>query len=466
MRSLIFALALFPAVCFSQAVPVPTPVAATVIPFPGTGAVAATASTTGGVTLASGATVAFAALTAGMVVGYYTVDYLFGGDQEQMRVPVGPQTFMQPQPPDAPPNAEWEHVVSFFNPNYSSECNSQLGSMMGVHPCSGASCENPCSLIGATYENGWCMKQVPAGTCGIGYAFTVGVKWTQANSCPRGYSNNGGSCFLANSRVVTNDKKCDVSYNGAYSTSDDLNCSATYGDGRLTPLIRNGNVVAYGTNSSGQPLLFEVSSSNGVTTISQSSQSTVNGQSQVNTQTAQVNTNTGQVISTSGSVSPGTISAPSGSGSSVPTTNTAPNPTNTPTVSNPSGQTQVVQTINFPSDYARAGEAQNAANSIKNDLNPRLDQLHKDLTEAAQSPDSPFFDKDLSDVFFKDTFKGMLNWQLPSHSSQCPVSTFTAFGLNYQIDTHCKLVTDHFNAISSVMIAVWFCLSLFILLRA
>lgn len=120
--------------------------------------------------------------------------------------------------------------------------------------------------------------------------------------------------------------------------------------------------------------------------------------------------------------------------------------------------------IEFPSDYARQGEAQAAADSINNTLGPKLDKITEtgaDPTDPAQPPGSEF-----DQAFFQGTFTSLLGWQLPAHTSQCPTSGFDWNGQTYTIDSHCQLVADHFGAFSTVMAVVWTVIALFILLGA
>lgn len=120
--------------------------------------------------------------------------------------------------------------------------------------------------------------------------------------------------------------------------------------------------------------------------------------------------------------------------------------------------------IEFPSDYARQGEAQSAADSINNALGPKLDKI----TQTGADPADPVqpLGSEFDQSFFNGTFANLLGWQLPAHSSQCPTSAFTFNSTSYTVDSHCQLVTNHFSALSAVMSVVWTILALFILLGA
>ena len=120
--------------------------------------------------------------------------------------------------------------------------------------------------------------------------------------------------------------------------------------------------------------------------------------------------------------------------------------------------------VQFPSDYARQGEAQSAATSITDALGAKIDKI----TETGADPADPLqpATSEFDQAFFQGTFTNLLGWQLPGHSSQCPTSGFTWNGEAYVIDSHCQLVQDHFSALSTVMAVVWTVLALFILLGA
>lgn len=121
-------------------------------------------------------------------------------------------------------------------------------------------------------------------------------------------------------------------------------------------------------------------------------------------------------------------------------------------------------TVQFPSDYSRAGEAGLAAQSINDALGPKLDKISEtgtDPTDPAQ-PQGTEFDQ----AFFQGTFNSLLGWQMPAHASQCPTSSFDFNSQSYTINAHCQLVANHFSVLASVMSAVWTVLALFILLGA
>lgn len=116
-------------------------------------------------------------------------------------------------------------------------------------------------------------------------------------------------------------------------------------------------------------------------------------------------------------------------------------------------------TIEFPSDYARQGEAGQAALLIKGAIDPIKDRL----TQTENVPDpTPGEWADPWGVTW-DNLKG---WRVPAHSGACPVSSFEWNGAVYQFNAHCSLIQDHFSAFSAVMSVVWSVLALFLVLGA
>jgi len=119
--------------------------------------------------------------------------------------------------------------------------------------------------------------------------------------------------------------------------------------------------------------------------------------------------------------------------------------------------------IEFPSDYARQGEAASAAQSISSTLGPKLDKL----VETSPAPADPTVPDPSGYTDFGTTFQSLLGWQLPGHTSQCPTASFTApWNTAYTIDSHCQLVTNHWSALQAAMMVVWSMIALFIVLRA
>jgi len=193
-------------------------------------------------------------------------------------------------------------------------------------------------------------------------------------------------------------------------------------------------IAVKGVNAANEPSVVEVGRVSGKTQIKATSQSGSNLKSRV----LELN-NDMSVASIVESFNPGTVAAYD------PATSTG---TGTDTGS-----------VVFPSDYARAGEAAQAANTIKTSV----DQLKDRLTDSAAvaDPEAPQYTN-----HWGDTFTGLLSWSLPAHTSTCPVATFDAFERTFRMDSHCQLAADYWETLRVAMVVVWVILALFILLRA
>ena len=127
-------------------------------------------------------------------------------------------------------------------------------------------------------------------------------------------------------------------------------------------------------------------------------------------------------------------------------------------------------TINFPTDYARQGEAANAAFLINSELGPKLDTINHDLTDTG-SVDDPTVPTAQDMPWFGSTFDGLTNFTIPGHDSICPqpqvdLSNIFGPGHVYTMDAHCQLLQDHYATLRAAMILCWTIWSLFIILSA
>lgn len=270
--------------------------------------------------------------------------------------------------------------------------------------------------------------------------------------CPEGYEQSGASCIKelpdGTLDIILQDDL--FTFRGKDPDSDSPDT--------FKPLIKDGGqtVQLSGRDPvTNTPKTITVShdSSTQNTTIRVDTQ--INGPtgSHVDTTTAVVGPS-GDITSSSSNSQPGTLNNPSGPGSGDGTpgsggSGTSPGSTITP------GDGLV-----FPSDYARRGEAEKAADKITQ----RIDDIFKDVSppDDLEEPDS----SEMRDLFFKNTFNDLLGWRLPSHQSQCPKPRVTLFGQDHVIDSHCTIANEHFHVLSRFMMVVWVVIALFIVLRA
>lgn len=403
-------------------------------------------------------TIAALAGAIGIAGMYFTVK---DATDNEVRIPLGPNTVNSPPAPVAPPTASGTTSQAFkyspSSPTYSS-CGAAAQAWLAVSQ--GENCSYysegqwhydgqknnvfvSCNGRNVTYYQ----------TCGTYTSETVTVSTLidagTVSVCPTGYVDSGSGCVLNNPRKVTDDKRCDLLIqNGQFATADDLNCSGSVDGSKVAPMIRNGNVIAYGKNSSGQPLMWEVTPGPQTWTVKEYEQVQTATQTQVKQTTATIDAATSAVTSVQTQTSPGSISSPGAS--TVPTVTdpaTQPtSPTNTPTT------TTKADGIVFPNDYARTGEAQRAADSITDLMKPTSEVADPTVPEWADN--------------WGSTFNPLKAWSVPGHSSVCPVGSFNWNGSTYTIDSHCQLISDYWSALQSAAVVLWTVLALFILLGA
>lgn len=314
---------------------------------------------------------------------------------------------------------------------------------------------------------GWCsqsvaIKSISGASCtytvtatpeGGGASFsrgdyTISLYQTPTTACPAGYNLSGSSCVLVAPRQIA-DNKADVtrSVSGfTYpTTGGDIDPMPSYAS------ASGGKVYAQGKNSAGKPVMIEysVSADGSKTYITHYTQSEDATQTTVKTQSITVDAATGAITGATSGTAAGSI-APATDASSVPTVTTGAAVTSGSSSSEP---------IVFPSDYARVGEAAQAAQVVKTAVDGVKERLT--TTETLNDPLVP----EWVDPWGM-TWDGLKGWRLPSHASACPSGSFSWNGSQYLINGHCQLFIDYFSEFSAVMAVIWTVLALFIVLGA
>lgn len=446
---------------------------AQVIQFPGAvasggSAGEAAAASTGAAPLFVGAV----ALGVGTYLGYVLIDNMFG---DSVRVPLGDES-VNPNSKIPPPSAaastsstsspsqQYAHWNT-MNPILCPYQNNALGCFNSDY----AVATNICIQAGGSQISGsWqCYYNGAWRTLAIDNI-------TPPNSCPSGYSlQPDNTCALTDPYAATPpDHACDLKkVNGVFTniaTDPDCNsgpnkipqaclnlgaqCTWTgyhdYGDGNWTPTRLTINNLPDGSTE----------------VITEYQQNVPGSSSQVVQDNYHVNSS-GVVDSASQNVQAGSVS-------SNPSTQTQTS--GNPVTQSQSGQTQ---NITFPSDYARVGEASQAAASLSSAITPKLDTLHNDLSTVhndlsnTASVADPVVPQASAMPDFGTTFDGLKGWTLPAHSSQCPSGQFdfsAVLGPSalYKFDVHCQLFDQHMAQIRAAFLVVWSLASIFIILRA
>lgn len=271
-------------------------------------------------------------------------------------------------------------------------------------------------------------------------------------TCPAGYVVSNGTCVLTNARQSSQDGKVDVQRTGqVYQTypGDDT--------GTVKPTITQ-------TSTAGDTVRTQAKDANGNPQVITSQATAAGTVLNVATQKADANGNTYIQNQTynfdlNGNIQNATQTAkaemltPDANGNLVTTASAASN-------FNPASS-QGSQ-LTFPSDYARAGEAAAAASAINTSLGPKLDKL----LETSPAPSDPTLPDPGQYTDFGSTFNSLTGWSVPGHSSQCPTSSFSAFGKTFTIDSHCTLWADHSQALQAAMMVVWTIAALWVVLKA
>lgn len=266
-------------------------------------------------------------------------------------------------------------------------------------------------------------------------------------SCKTGYVLNGNDCNLTTPKLAASDNKNDVSRTASgyqFGSNFDADSGSSVSPSGAPNSAPSPKVSVVGKNSKGEPVVIEITrNSDASTDVKVSTQSQVANNTVVKQQNLAISPDS-VVIAASESVMPGQI------------TNIE---TQSPVVTADPNQKVFSSDIQFPSDYARQGEAAQAANILR----PSLDSITTKLTDTqtVSDPEVPEY----PDLWGK-TFDKILDWKLPSHSSECPTGSFEFNNRTFTIDVHCQLISNYFGSMSAVMNVVWVVFAFYIVMGA
>lgn len=329
----------------------------------------------------SGATYSLAALAGviGVTGMYLTVEDSL---HNKVNIPTSPQQSSQVPAPLAPATAPSSSGQSIPARAVCRRCATGSWSSCGYSEL--------CTHCVVNYSSGYCMQVNPDTGLHAGQTYTSA---SSQPTCGSGYTLSDGVCVLQNPRLVTDDKTCDILLsNGQFATANDLNCPSTVDGSKLSPMLRDGKVIAYGTNSSGQPLMWEVTPGAQTYTIKQYEQVQTATQTQVKTTTVSVDSSTSAVTSVQTSTAPGSISSPSSA--TAPSVTTSADPTtatNTPTVTKDETKPADLQTCGLPGapacviDDSQFDGKDNFSGPRNSEINDKLDQNKTQLENSKDS---------------------------------------------------------------------------------
>lgn len=318
----------------------------------------------------------------------------------EVRIPVGPNTSNNPPAPVAPVSASPQSTTTY---TLGATCSRHYGmGSTAIEACSSASCSGATTWYGSSgYTERYSFSGSCSGTRKVTRDLDNFVVSEQVViltpsldtvvACPAGYVQSGSTCQLSNPRQATDDKRCDILVsNGQFATANDINCPSTVDGSKLAPMIRDGKVIAYGTNSSGQPLMWEVTPGEQSYTIKEYQQVQTATQTQIKTTTATIDATTSAVTSVQTSTSPGSMSSPSAS--TAPSVTTDPTTaTNTPTVTQDQTKPADLQTCGLPGTPACAiddtqFDGKDSFSAPRNsEINDKLDQNKTQLENLKDS---------------------------------------------------------------------------------
>jgi hypothetical protein len=228
-----------------------------------------------------------------------------------------------------------------------------------------------------------------------------------------------------------------------YRSPSDADLPANVGGetGYPAPISGGGMAVEY-TNDQGQKTVVVTNPEALGTTITEYNQVTPDTykKSTIQTDTQGVIQTGSQVPSSSGQVNSVPQTSPTSPVTFSPVTDGAPS---TDPGTDPG--TGTGSQIEFPSDYARSGEAAAAAQNVVDGL----------LSGEVVTPEVP--DEDMP--WFGSTFDGVLP-TINTSGATCPVWQFDAIGESFYIDQHCQLILD-FNALFYAMFTAFWVLLAF-----
>lgn len=392
-------------------------------------------------------------------------------DGSALRVPTTPQASSVPTSPSAPATkpGSYSYIPSYECPNYSPStgaCYARVTTCVDSTHCAshyqnwclpGVSCWKQWNCTGTS------CSYVSSGGTQVGpflaYEYDINVA-SNTFGCPAGYT--GNPCTLSDAKAVTPDGNKDFGRSGqvlsAPPATDADNAKQIKG-----AVNSDGSMQVGGKNSAGHPVVVVVqpTADGGSKVVLSEQKSNADGSVYVDQTTLTVNPS-GVVTAAQSARANASLAVDSDTQKGTLTANPS-------TVSNPDGSTSTIQsqstapqTIQFPSDYARAGEAAAAASAINTSLGPKLDKL----LETSPAPSDPTLPDPGQYTDFGSTFNSLTGWSVPGHSSQCPTSSFSVFGRTFTIDSHCTLWADHSQALQAAMMVVWTIAALWVVLRA
>ncbi|MCB5206532.1 hypothetical protein [Methylovorus mays] len=268
-----------------------------------------------------------------------------------------------------------------------------------------------------------------------------------STKCPEGYESNDAKCYLQDARLAKTDGNMDFSLSNANGTP----VYTPLSDADFMDSLYNqpsSNQVVFGGGSTSNPYQVITSATSSGTNIQiQTNTTDGNGNSYIKT-TNYSFSSSGAYQGSSNSSSAGSLT---GGGAGGTYTNG----------SSSSGSGTNNNQVQFPNDYARSGEALEAANTI----NSRLDQIRLDLLNPGDSSDMASTMPTSSPL--TDMFSSLSAFQVPAYTGVCPFDAqFELFNHVYSFHVACVLIENNFAIIRAAFTVLFTLAALFIVLGA
>lgn len=332
-----------------------------------------------------------------------------------------------------------------------------------------------------TFDGVWVLVEaLPSWTCSVSKHFNDGrigspsdqypsgnVQWVADSlSCPAGSSLSVDTCTITDPYAFTKGLQTLLRNGQSFSTPATQTAGVLNGRFGNSGGGANDSVWYSGTDANGQPKqLGFIALPNGVTSVVEQTQyADAAGNTQVKTVTVKFGSD-GSIQSTTGTTQSGSIdqSSTTASGARSVTSTTNSNPVQ----SNTSSGQQTQLSINFPTDYARQGEAQSAADTVKTSV----EKVHDDLSKTAATPADPAIPAVSDMPWFGQTFDNLHGWRLPDHVAACPrpvfdLSSVLGAGRVFTMESQCDLMANNSAAIRAAFIVMFTIMALFLVLRA
>lgn len=387
----------------------------------------------GGSAASLGAIDIFAAasfIAVGAAISYFTIDVLVGDHYDVVRIPLTNDPTKQIAPPTAPstalPTGMWIAIANGVSSSgYGSTPQQACADFMSNFTF----CCQLSTVTAVDSTHGYCGASFNAG----GSDNPQYAQYFATTGCPAGYiAGTGAECVLDNARQAVSDHVCDFQRTGnSLAMLDDIDCQSVIQSLGLICTSTQCSVIGNGLSGKKRMVIVR-NSPDGGSIISSYEEQDFEGQTVVENTNVSVGgggaatavdtgTSTGSIPIDGTEPQPGTpIVIDPITGEPVPTPPVDPTPEPLPPASGVA--------ITLPTDYARQGEAADAATQISNSVSSAATQITN--ADDARMGDIPVGEPTIPNTNIPITFTPVDF----SSAAGCPADiSFSVFGSTYGI---------------------------------